>query len=101
MIVSSGGTRMNSIIMDLIGTYFFLIFGRSVAMLRPLLFRPEIQGEDEAKERSRHKNSCYRVVRKMEERSVGTKRKSPKQDLTSAKDLTMELPEEHEFPYHR
>ena len=28
----------------------------------------------------------------MEERNVGTKRKSPKQDLTSAKDLTIELP---------
>ena len=27
--------------------------------------------------------------------------KISKQDLTSAKDLTIELPEEREFPYHR
>ena len=29
----------------------------------------------------------------MKERNVGTKGKSPKQNLTSAKDLTIELPE--------
>ena len=33
-----------------------------------------------------------RVVRNLEERSVGTKEKSSKQDLISAKDLTIELP---------
>ena len=32
-----------------------------------------------------------RVVRNLEERNVGTKEKSPKQGLTSAKDLTIEL----------
>ena len=32
---------------------------------------------------------------------MGTKEKSPKQDLASAKDLTIELPEERESPYHR
>ena len=32
------------------------------------------------------------IVRNMEERNVGTKGKSPKQDLTSAKYLTIELP---------
>ena len=38
----------------------------------------------------------------MEERNVGTtKEKSPKQALTSAKDLTIELPEERESPYRR
>ena len=31
----------------------------------------------------------------------GTKEKSPKQDLTSAKDLTIELNEGRESPYHR
>ena len=37
----------------------------------------------------------------MEERDVGKKGKSPKQDLTSTKDLTIELPEGCESPYHR
>ena len=37
----------------------------------------------------------------MEERNVGTKGKSFKQDLTSSKDLTIELPEWRESPYHR
>ena len=32
----------------------------------------------------------------MEERNIGTKGKSTKQDLTSAKDLAMELPEGRE-----
>ena len=36
----------------------------------------------------------------MEERNVDTKEKSPKQDLTSDKDLTIELPEGRESPYH-
>ena len=36
----------------------------------------------------------------MEGRNVGTfKRKSPKQDITSAEDLTIELPEGRESPY--
>ena len=38
------------------------------------------------------------VVRKLEERNVGTKGKSTKQDLTSAEDLTIELPEGRESP---
>ena len=42
-----------------------------------------------------------RVVRNVEERNVGTDGKSSKQDLTSAEDLTIELPEGHESPYHR
>ena len=37
----------------------------------------------------------------MEERNVGTKRKSPKLGLTSAKDLTVKLQEEREYRYHR
>ena len=37
----------------------------------------------------------------MEESNVGTKGKRPKQDLTSAKDLTIELLEGRESPYHR
>ena len=36
----------------------------------------------------------------MEERNVGTKRKSPNQGLTNAKDLPMELPEGRQSPYH-
>ena len=34
-----------------------------------------------------------RVVRNLEERNVGTKWKSPKQGITTAKDLPSELPE--------
>ena len=37
----------------------------------------------------------------MEGRKAGTKGKSPKQDLTRAKDLTMGLPEGNESNYHR
>ena len=37
----------------------------------------------------------------MEGRNVGTRRKSPKRDLTSDRDLTIELPEGRESPYHR
>ena len=41
------------------------------------------------------------VVRNLEERNVGTKGRRPKQDLTNGKDLTIELPEGRESPYHR
>ena len=60
------------------------------------------QGNSKGESRGRngHKNNA-RVVRNLEERNVGTKRKCPKQDLTSAKDLTIELPEGRESPYHR
>ena len=37
----------------------------------------------------------------MEERDVGTKGRSPKQDITSARNLTIELSEGREFSYHR
>ena len=37
----------------------------------------------------------------MEERSLGTKGKTSKQDLTRVKELTIELPEGRESPYHR
>ena len=37
----------------------------------------------------------------MEERNVGTKRKIPKQDLTSAKDLPVKHPEGRKSLYHR
>ena len=36
----------------------------------------------------------------MEERNVGTEKKSPK-DLTSAKDLPIKLSDGRESPYHR
>ena len=41
-----------------------------------------------------------RVVRNMEERNVGTERKSPKQSLNSAEDLSMEHPERRESSFH-
>ena len=37
----------------------------------------------------------------MEERNVGTKKKSPKQDPTIAKNLPKKHPEWRESPYHR
>ena len=40
----------------------------------------------EARGRSRHKNNSRRIARNLEERSVVTKEKSPKQGLISAKD---------------
>ena len=42
-----------------------------------------------------------RVVVKSEEKSVGTKGKRPKKDLTTAKELTTELPEGRQSPNHR
>ena len=42
-----------------------------------------------------------RVVKNLEERNVRTKGKSPKQDLTSAKDLNIELLEGRESHYYR
>ena len=42
-----------------------------------------------------------RVVRNLERRNVGTKGKSPKQGLTRCENLTTELPEGRESPYHR
>ena len=59
------------------------------------------KGEARRRRRSRHKNHSNRVVWNLEEKYVGTKGKSPKQGLTSAKDLTIELPEGRESPYHR
>ena len=55
----------------------------------------------EIRERSKHKNHSHRVVWNMEEKIVGKKGKNLKQDLTNAKDLTIELPEGRESPYHR
>ena len=48
----------------------------------------------EARGRNGHRINAT-VVRNLEERNVGTKEKSPKQSLASAKDLTIELPEGH------
>ena len=56
--------------------------------------------KDEIRGRSRHKNHSHRVVRNMEERNVGTKG-GLKQDIISAEDLAIELPERHESSYHR
>ena len=48
--------------------------------------------------RSRYQNNGRRVVRNLEERNVGTKRKSPKQGLTSVNYITIELPDSRESP---
>ena len=55
----------------------------------------------EARRRSGDKNNSKRVVRNLEERNVGTKRRSRKQNLTSAKDLTIKLTDGCDYPYHR
>ena len=48
----------------------------------------------EIRGRSRNEDHSKRVVRNLEEKNVGTIRgESPKQGLTSAKDLIIELPE--------
>ena len=54
-------------------------------------------GNSKGKARGRNspKNNSRRLVRNLEERDVGTKGKSPKRDLSSAEDLTIELPEGH------
>ena len=57
--------------------------------------------KNEIRGRSRHQNNSKIVVRNMEERNTSSKRKSPKQGLTSAKDLTIMLPEGRDTPYHR
>ena len=54
----------------------------------------------EERGRNRHNNNA-RVVRNLEERNVGTMGKSPKQGLTSAIDLPMELSEGRKSPYHK
>ena len=54
------------------------------------------KSKGEARGRNSHRNNA-RVVRNLEERNVGTKGKSPEQDLTSAKDLTIELLEKQEI----
>ena len=46
-----------------------------------------------ARGRSKRQNNSTRVVRNLEERNVGTKEKSSKHSLTSAKNLTIEIPE--------
>ena len=51
--------------------------------------------------RGRHKRYSNRAVRNLEKRTVGKKGKSTKQALPSAKDLTMQIPEGCESPYHR
>ena len=37
----------------------------------------------------------------MEERNAGTKKKSPKENLTNAKDIRIKFPEGRKSPYHR
>ena len=54
----------------------------------------------EARGRNRHKNNA-RVVRNLEERNVGTKGKNSKQGLICDKNLTIELLEGRDSPYHR
>ena len=45
-------------------------------------------------------NNSIKVVINLEKK-VSTKKKSPKQGLTSAKDLTVMVPEGRDSPYHR
>ena len=54
----------------------------------------------EARGRNRHKNNAREYSKKSKRKKRGTKGKSRKQGLTSANDLTIELPEERESLYH-
>ena len=51
--------------------------------------------------RSRHENHSNREVWNMKKIERDTEGKSPKQNLSSAKNQTIELPEGRESPYHR
>ena len=57
--------------------------------------------KSEATERCEHKNNNKRVARNLEEMNVSTKGKNPKEGLTSAEDLSIDLPEERESSYYR
>ena len=46
--------------------------------------------QSEARGKSRHQNNRAKVVRNLEERTLGTKRKYPEQSLTKAEDLTID-----------
>ena len=65
--------------------------GQSTATLQPISFEG----------RCRHQNNSKKVVRNLNEWKVVMKGKSPKQRLTSAKDITIELPEGRESSYNR
>ena len=47
------------------------------------------------------RNNSMRVVRNLEEKNIGTKRKNPKQGRTSANGLTIELPGARVSLHHR
>ena len=54
-------------------------------------------GNSKGERGSRHKNNS-RIVTDLGEKNVGTKRKCPRQGLTIAEDLTIELLEGRESP---
>ena len=59
-------------------------------------------GTARVKQEEEHENNGERGVKNMEGRNVGTMRgESAKQRLPGAKDITIELPEERNSPYHR
>ena len=59
----------------------------------PTQYISRMGSKGEARRRNRHNGNNKKVVRNLGERNVGTKEESPKQSLTSAEDLTIELPE--------
>ena len=66
--------------------------GFHVRGAHPTLYLAHGNSKGEVRGRNRHKNN-ERVVRNLEKKNVDMKEKSPEQDLTSAKNLTIELPE--------
>ena len=52
-------------------------------------------------ERERHRHQKNKILGILEERNVVTMRKSPKQGLTNAEDLTVMLLDNRDSPYRR
>ena len=63
------------------------LISRSIAALQGKLYRPKYKGPTGMDHRER--GSHARGIQNMEERNVSTKGKSPKQCLTSSKDITI------------
>ena len=53
-----------------------------------------------SKDEAKGRNTLIVVINR-KERNLGTKEKSPKQSITSAKDLTVKLNEGRDSTYHR
>ena len=95
--------RITVYIFDHIVLLFFLVQETGIRCTRCAShtgYLAHLNKKGEAKRRrSRHNNNGRRIVRNLEERNVGTKRKSPKiRRLTSTEELTIKLPRDASPP---